>query len=226
VLTETACSSEASDGISSMRSPLIDSLRSRQLGEDLVVQIALSDKAQEYEIRSRQNYDPIRRLHAFTLDLLPPEGGAADIARSRKTLARIRTADVTGCAEAFDRVIQEKLDPADLARALAPKDRFMDRYVRATIKRLGEISPNQQVRLIDGTRFDVSVPIELSAAASQASRVVGYMAMLRSFIFDLEEPGMQRPTLKGLIAPEVSSVRFDAVMDLAEESEQQCTAGG
>ena len=62
--------------------------------------------------------------------------------------------------------------------------------------------------------------------ANQASQVVGYMAMLRSFIFDLEAPDLQRPTLKGLIAPEVSSVRFDAVMDRAEASEHECTAGG
>lgn len=226
VLTETACSSRAKDGISSMRSPLIDSLRSQQLGEDLVVQIALSGKAQEYEIRSRQSYDPVRRLHSFSLDLIPPEGGAAEIERSREILARIRSADVTGCAEIFDRVIQDELDPEQLARALTPKDRHMDRYVRATIERLGEVSPGQQVRLIDGTRFDVRVPIELSAATSQASRVLGYMALLRSFIFHLEAPDFQRPTLKGLIAPEISSVQFDAVMDLAEASEAQCTAGG
>jgi hypothetical protein len=226
VLTETACSAEAKDGIASLRSPIIESLRSRQLGEDLVVQIAFSDKAQGYDLRSRQNYDPIRRLHSFSLDLLPPEGGAAEIARSRETLERIRSTDVTGCAGAFDRVLQEELDPEMLARALTPKDRFMDRYLRATIKRLGEVSPGQQVLLADGTRFDVSVPIELSAASSQASQVVGYMAMLRSFIFYLEPPDFQRPTLKGFIAPEVSSMRFDTVMDLAESSEHQCTAGG
>jgi len=226
VLTETACSDGAKDGISSMRSPLIDSLRKQQLGQDLVVQIALSEMARDYEVRSRQNYDPIRRLHSFTLDLVPPNGGADEIKRSRDTLASIRSSDVMGCAEFFDRVIQEELDPEKLARALTPKDRFMDRYVRATIKRLGEVSPDQQVRLVDGSAYDVRVPIELSAATTQASQVVGYMAMLRSFIFNLEAPDYRRPTLKGLIAPEVSSVRFDAVMDRAEASEHKCTAGG
>lgn len=226
VLTETACSEAACDGILSMRSPLVDSMRGQQLGQDLVVQIGLSSKAQEYEIRTRQSYDPIRRLHGFSLDLVPPEGGAAEIRRSQESLASIRRADVMGCAEVFDRVIHEELDPEKLARALTPKDRFMDRYLRATIKRLGEVSPGQQVRLFDGSRFDVRVPIELSAAANQASRVVSYMAMLRSFIFNLEAPDFRRPTLKGLIAPEVSALRFDAVMDRAETSERACTTGG
>ncbi len=100
----------------------------------------------------------------------------------------------------------------------------MDRYIRATVKRLGEISPGAMVQLVDGTHFDVNVPIELSAAASQASLAVGYIALLRRFIYELELPDFQRPTLRGLIAPEVSPTRFDSVMDIAEVAERNCSA--
>jgi len=225
VLLETAGSERAMDGIASTRSPLIDSLQGRQLGQDLVVRVALSRSAQAYEIRSRQSYDPVRRLYSFSLDLIPPVGGAAEIERSREALARILAADVTGCAELFDRVVREELDAEQLARALDARNRHLERYVRAAMERLGQVSPGRQVRLIDGTRFDVSVPIELAAAASQASLVVGYLALLRGFVNGLEPPDFQRSTLKGIVAPEISGARFDAIMDLAEAREHRCAAG-
>jgi hypothetical protein len=131
---------------------------------------------------------------------------------------------VSGCAADFDRVVRDALDPEKLARALTPRDRFMDRYVRATIRRLGEISPGAMVQLADGTRYDVKVPIELSAAASQASLALGYMALLRDFIFELESPDFQRLTLRGLIGPEVSPALFDTIIDLAEAAERDCRA--
>jgi hypothetical protein len=78
--------------------------------------------------------------------------------------------------------------------------------------------------LVDGTRFKAAAAIELSAAASQAGEVRGYLALLRSFVAELEPPADRRESLRGLIAPELGVSGFGAVLDAAEQRERQCLA--
>ncbi len=99
-----------------------------------------------------------------------------------------------------------------------------DPYLRAAVKRLGEVSADGAVTLQDGTRFDTSVPLELSAAANQAAEARGFLALLRQFVAELEPPAYRRPTLRGLVAPEVGSDRFDAIVETAEIREHRCLA--
>ena len=226
VLTETAGSVESYESIRAVRSPVISSLNGQQLGEDLVVRVALTDRARAYDVRSRQSYDPIRRLHSFSLDFVPPDGGAADIERTQQALARVGPGAVTGCARAFDDSLRGALDPQALSRALVPQDRFMDRYTRATIKRLGEVSPNGLISALDGSKFSASIPIELSAAASQAGSAIGYLALLRAFVTELEPAPFHRSALKGWIAPEMTPSGFDTVFERAEADERSCTGPG
>jgi hypothetical protein len=227
VLLQTGNTAEATDGMKGVRDAMIESLQAQQLGEDLVVRIVLTDHARnvEVDLRSRQFYDPVRRLHSVSLDAVPKNGGGAtSVQRARAALARLEPQHVSGCAVHFDRALREQLDPSELARALAMKGAFTDPYLRAAMKRLGEVSPESEVVLVDGTVYRTWIPLELAAAASQAAEVKGYLVLLRRFVAELEPAPYRRETLRGLIAPEVSPAGFDTMMDEAEAAEQRCLA--
>ena len=58
------------------------------------------------------------------------------------------------------------------------------------MKRLGEVSPDGVIRMRDGSQFRGALPIELMAAATQPQEALGYLALLRRFVAQLEpEPG-------------------------------------
>jgi len=224
ILPQTAAAPEARASLEGVRSPLVASLLPQQLGEDLVVRVALTDAARDggYDLRSRQGEDPVRGVHLFAIDLVPPDGGAAAIERGRAALSRIETGDVTGCAGAFDAALRERLDPESLARALSPRGGFTDAYLRAALKRLGDVSPGGAIELVDGTRYRASVPLELMAAASEAAQAKGYLALLRRLVAELEPPEYRREVLRGLLAPELPAPAFGAALDAAEADEARC----
>jgi hypothetical protein len=226
VLTQTGLASGAGGGLEGVHGPLVKSLTPQQLGEDLVVRVELGERAREagVETRSRQSVDAVRGLHRFSLDLVPADGGAAAVRRAQAALARIGPGAVSPCAEVYDEAVRSQLDPAGLARALAPSGSFTDPYLRAALRRLGEVSPGGVIRTVDGNRYDPSRPIELSAAATQAADARGYLAVLRRFVAELEPPRHRRETLRGLIAPEVDPSRFESILDTAETREQRCLA--
>jgi hypothetical protein len=226
VLLQTGSTPEAVGGMKGVHDALVASLRAQQLGEDLVVRVGLTDRARDAEVdlRSRQDHDPVRRLHSFSLDVVSKDGGATSVQRARAALARVEPRHVSGCAARFDGALREQLEPSALARALAPQGAFTDPYLRAAMKRLGEVSPGGAVVLTDGTTYRTSIPLELVAAASQAADAMGYLALLRCFVAELESPPYRRETLRGLIAPEVSPAGFEAMMDEAEAAEQRCFA--
>jgi len=225
VLTETANTPEADEMMRGVESPAIEELEAQQLGEDLLVRVALTDlgRSDAFETRSRQWVDPVRGLHVFSLDLVPRAGDDVSRQQARDALARISSADVTGCALEFDAALREGLESADLARALTPNGAFTDNYLRAAMKRLGEVSPDGVIRMRDGSRFRVSAPIELMAAASQPDEALGYLALLRRFVALLEPTDESYSTLRGLVAPELSPERFRTVLDEALARERRCS---
>jgi hypothetical protein len=224
VLTETANSQVASLTMAGATSGWVRSVKPQQLGEDLVVRVDLTDAGRDeaIETRSRQDVDRVRGLHSFALDLVPADGGAADIERARRALASIGSEDVTGCALEFDAILRQGLEPAALARALTPNGSFTDRFLRAAMKRLGEVSPDGVIHMVNGTRYRSGLPMELSAAASQPGRAIGYLALLRRFVALLEPEPQRRATLRGLLAPELAPARFDEALDAARSHEQSC----
>jgi len=226
VFVETGTSDEATAALSVIKDALLERVRSQQLGEDLVVRIELTPEAitQDVDLRQQQSQDPIRRLHSFTLNVIPPDGGAEAVRRTRAALARITGRQVSSCATRYDGVLHEQIEHSVLARARSPRGSFVDPYLRAAMKRLGEISPGGQVVLGDGTRFRTSIPLELAAAWSQAAEVRGYLVILRQLVDELEPAADQRNTLRGLIAPEVTPADFDAIVDRAEAAERLCLA--
>lgn len=226
IFVETGSTPEAVASMEGLHDPLVESLSSQQLGTDLVVTLALTERAKEggVDVRQRQSYDPIRRLHTLRIDVVPKVTKGSPVQRAKAALARIGPGSVTGCAVRFDDVLHARLDHSALARALTPSGAPTDPYMRAAMKRLGEISPDGAVVLTDGTTYRTHIPLELAAATSQAAEVRGYLAMLRSFVAELEAPPYRRGTLRGLIAPEVSPKDFDAMLDSAEAAERTCLA--
>jgi hypothetical protein len=227
VLTETALDGAAQATVDGVTGPLVRSLQPQQLGEDLVVRVVLTEAADDdkVDIRSRQVFDAVRDVHIFALDLVPVDGGVEAVQRAKAALVRIRTEDVSGCALAYGSALREQLGISDLSRALAPNGSFTDPYLRAAMKRLGQLSPGGVITIADGSRFQADAPIELMAAATQSAEAIGYLAILRSFVAELEPPESRRQTLRGLVAPELAAERFDAIADAAESREQSCRAG-
>lgn len=227
ILSETAMTPESRASVEGTLSPVLSELYAQQLGEDLLIKIGFAADSGygEPEVRSRQSFDAARELHRFTLDLVPAEGSES-VVRARAALAKVRTRNVTGCALRFEQGLRAGLDEGSLARALAPSGSFTDSYLRAAMRRLGEISPDHAVRFTSGAVFRPQVPIELEAALSQASRAIGYLALLRTFVLDMEGPKHQTETLRGLIAPELGSEPFAAILSDAEAQQLDCIASG
>ena len=226
VLTATGTAPGAAGTLEGVHSSIVKTVKAQQLGEDLVVRVSLTDeaRARKFETRSRQTFDPIRGLHTFALDLVAPDDGATPVQRAQAALKAIQPGMVSGCSSEFDAALREQLEPASLARALSPKGGFTDPYLRAALKRLGELSPDGTLTLVDGTRFRAAIPIELSAAASQAGDVQDYLVLLRQFVAELEPAADRRESLRGLIAPELGVASFDEIVRVAELREQRCLA--
>jgi len=223
-LNETAKAEGLGETLEELRSPLVTRVAARQLGEDLVIQVTLGAGADggKPELRSRQGRDPIRDLHLYTVDIVAPGANTEGIQQAKDALARIRTADVSGCAARFDGELREAVGIASLSRALTPKGSFIDPYLRAAMRRLGEVSPGGTVTLVDGTRYDTRVPLQLAAAHNDAANAQGYLALLRRFVALLEPASQRNDVLRGLLAPEMTRSDFAAAISGAESAERTC----
>jgi len=224
ILAETALDPAAQRSLDGLRSPVLGRVEALQVGEDLLLQIALSDAARRdsLQIRSRQAHDTIRDVYRYAVDLVPADSGAAAVEDARTALARITTADVTGCAERLDDALRGALDPEALSRALAPSGSFTDPFLRAAMKRLGEVSPGGAVTLRDGTKLDTRAPLELTAAMSQAAQAKGFLALLHRFVRELEPAEGAAEGLRSLIAPEAGPPEFAKTLAQAEALESAC----
>jgi len=224
ILSETAQSAEALASIGGLVSPMVSNATSQQVGEDLVVNLKFADE-QKIELRSRLDHDVARGLYAFSLDLLPAAGVGDSIAAAQAALSRLEPEHVTGCNLAFDRTLHSLLDSGALSRALTPKGAFTDPYLRAAMRRLGELSPNGGVvEFSGGIVYRPTVPIELEVSLSQAAEARGFLALLWQFVNELEAPPHRRATFRSLAAPEMDPLSFGVIMDKAEESERSCVA--
>ena len=224
ILSQTAGEPRAEAVLAGLRSPLLASADARQLGEDLLVGVKLAPglTSEDVELRSRQQHDPVRGLHRFTIDMIPRAQEAAIVSRARAALGQISTGDVTGCAGAFDRALRAQLDREALARALAPRGEFTDPYLRAALRRLGEVSPGGVIALEDDTRYRPGVPLELEAAATQAVSARGHLALLRQWTRLLEPEAYRAEALRSLVAPEMEPAAFADALASARGAERRC----
>ena len=146
------------------------------------------------------------------------------VANALAALASISSEDVTGCALAFDSEMRGQLDSGGLNRALAPQGAFTDRYIRAAMRRLGEVSPDGVVHFTDGSKYSPGIPIELEVSLNQAAQAEGFLALLRKFVYDLEAEDYRLETYRSLIAPELDSATFDVVVAKADAASGSCLA--
>jgi len=226
ILNETAMSRDARVSVDEIRSPIIEEGYGQQLGEDLMIRLVLTDEHRsDIELRSRQDYDAPRDLHVFILDLAPTDDGSAVVARAQAALASLTERDVSGCRLAFDDALRGSLDPGELARALTPRGAFVDPYVRAAMRRLGELSVDGVVDFEDGTRYRPGVPIELEMALSQPGAARGFLALLDEFVRAFEEENARVDALHGLLAPELGATRFREALLAARAREAACREG-
>lgn len=224
ILSQTAGEPRAEAVLAGLRSPLLASADARQLGEDLLIGVKLAPglTGDDLELRSRQQHDPVRGLHRFTIDMIPRAQEAAIVSRARAALGQIGPGDVTGCAGAFDRALRAELDREALARALAPRGDFTDPYLRAALRRLGEVSPGGVIVLEDDTRYRPGVPLELEAAATQAVSARGHLALLRQWTRLLEPEAYRAEALRSLVAPEMEPAEFADALASARGAERRC----
>jgi hypothetical protein len=227
ILNETAMSAGARQAVEELHSPLIAEAYGQQLGEDLMIRlvVAAGGASDETEVRSRQGYDAPRDLHEFVLDFVPAGSAAERVKAALEALAALRTEDVTGCRLVFDETLRRRLDPGALARALRPSGDFTDRYLRAAMRRLGEVSVDGVVDFVDGTRLRPSSPIELEMAISNAAGAKGYLALLDAFVDRLESTAADRAAaFQSLLAPEMASERFAEIVAAARSRAHSCRA--
>jgi hypothetical protein len=224
ILGQTAEMPGAESVLEGLRSPLVERIEAQQLGEELLLKVRLAPgiTSGSLELRSREQADPVRGLHRFTIDMIPRGESAQNVERARAALSQVGPGDVAGCAATFDRTLRQGLDAEALARALAPRGDFTDPYLRAALRRLGEVSPGGAIELDDGARYRPGVPLELAAAATQASSARGYLALLRGWVRVLE-PSPHRPeALRSLVAPEMDPAAFGEALAAAQGAEQRC----
>lgn len=229
ILNETSISPEANSSVEAIQGPRIAEAYTQQLGKDLVVRVVLREDAARagMELRSRQSYDAPRDLHVFEIDLVDESAKAASVDRALSSLAQVKASDVTGCAIVFDSTLRDQLDAGDLSRALRPRGAFSDRYLRAGMRRLGEVSVDQVVDFEDGTQLRLQSPLEIEMAISNAAGARGYLALLRSFVNRNETSPMARQqALRSLVAPQMSPKAFAKALSVADAAEARCRRGG
>jgi len=226
ILNETAMSKRARAAVEQVRSPLIETSYGQQLGEDLMIRMVLSEQGRGLsELRSRQDYDAPRELHAFVLDFAPRDGGTDVVRRAQTALAGLDAAAIAGCRLAFDDALRRQLDEGELARALVPRGSFVDPYVRAAMRRLGELSVDGVVDFEDGTRYRPTVDIELEMALTQPGAARGFLALLDAFVTALEPEAAREDALRGLLGPELTPDAFHDALESARAAERTCTTG-
>ncbi|MEE3328379.1 MAG: hypothetical protein VX252_13660 [Myxococcota bacterium] len=229
ILNQTAVGPEALRVIERIYGPRIAEAYHQQLGDDLMVGLVLRENARnvEMDLRSRQSYDAPRDLHVFEIDLVEVGSSANSVERALVALQAVRPSDVSGCAAVFDSSLRSQLDPGSLSRALRPRGAFSDRYLRAAMRRLGEVSLDRVVYFEDGTQLRVEGPLELELAISNASVAKGYLALLRSFVNRNEVDAMSRQqALRSLLAPDLGIDEFETRLGVAEAAEAACRKGG
>ena len=229
ILNQTAIGPEALRVVEGIYGPRIAEAYHQQLGDDLMVGFVLREDARnlKMDLRSRQSYDAPRDLHVFEIDIVETGASASSVERALAALKEVRPSDVNGCAAVFDSTLRSELDPASLSRALRPRGSFSDRYLRAAMRRLGEVSLDRVVYFEDGTQLRVESSLELEMAIANASTAKGYLSLLRSFVNRNEVGAMpKKQALRSLLAPELDIDEFERRLRVAEAAESTCRQGG
>ena len=206
-LSETADAREKTEAVSG---GLLDEVIVSQIGEDLVVQF--SPNIKDVEARSKHTYDPVRKQHVYTFDLMREGSVPPSFDGVRRELDSLRFAQGAGCNRAYEAVLRDRLDPEVVARAFRPSGSIADVYRREAMKRLGRLD-HGTVETTTGERLRTGSPIELEMALQTASSVRGCLALLGAFARTEPDP---ETALRSLVAPDLSREEFAGVYAEAE----------
>ena len=213
-LTQTANKLESQPGASSGH---LLGIAVEQLGEDLVVRV--KTRAPELEVRSKSSYDPIRREHLYSIDIMRKGTRPPNSMQVRGEIERVRFTRGDLCEEAFGSELRRQLDQRMLARAFRPSGGVTEYYQREAMLRLGRLNSGK-VETLGGEAFRTGSPIELALALQSASTVRDYLGLLGAIARSQPDPP---EFLRALLAPEMTPGEFEPIYDAATRERATCS---
>lgn len=194
----------------------IDAIHVNQVGEDLVVSVE-TNRA-DLEVRSKASYDPIRKEHAYILDLLPKGQRMPSSDEIRRELEGIPFEPGQHCNAAFENALLERLDPEALARAFRPSGGLAEFYQREAMLRLGRLDRGR-VNTRAGETLRTGSSLELALALQSAGEVHDYLALLGAIARRQPDP---EGFLRALTAPDMSAAEFSKAYEAALAARGSC----
>jgi hypothetical protein len=194
----------------------IESIHVNQLGEDLVVSV--DTRRGDLELRSKSAYDPIRKEHAYVLDVMPKGTRMPTSNEIRREIEGVDFQPGSACDAAFEAVLRERLDGQVLARAFRPSGGIAEFYQREAMLRLGRTNTGR-VETLGGEGFRTGSSIELTAALQSAGEVRDYLALLGTIARQQPDP---EGFMRALVAPEGNASEFAEIYAAALAARSQC----
>jgi len=112
-LLETAPARPVEELLAGSARPLVDALEFAQIGGDLYLTAALSERgrAAAGALRFHESLDRVRGSHVLAIELAPETPAAGELVSADAVLARAASRAARGCALAYDRVLRTALEP-------------------------------------------------------------------------------------------------------------------
>jgi hypothetical protein len=213
-LTQTATKLESQPGTASGH---LKGIAVEQLGEDLVVRV--TTRAPDLEVRSKSSYDPIRKEHLYSIDVVRKGSRSPNNMQVRGEIERVGFTRGNPCEEAFSSELRRQLDQQMLARAFRPTGGVAWFYQREAMLRLGRLDSGK-VETLGGEKFRTGSPIELALALQSASTVRDYLALLGAIARSQPDPP---EFLRALLAPEMTPEEFAPIYSAATRERATCS---
>jgi hypothetical protein len=217
ILSETGNGLEDSSRVSG---GLVKSADVNQVGEDLIVRVETTDA--DVEVRSKANFDPIRREHVFSLDLTRRGARVPGAAEIQRQIARGRFSRGDPCNGPFENTLREGLTPEALARSAPRAGTVADLYRREAMTALGRMD-HGRVSTRSGSQLRTGSPLELEVALQGSSDVRGYLAILGAYARTESE---SETVMRSLVAPDLSPDAFGPSYAKAEKAFATCKRAG
>jgi len=187
-----------------------------QVGEDILIRVSTRDP--EFEVRSKQSYNPIRDQHILVLDVMA-EGARRPAADAlRRALERLSYRPRESCHPGVERTLRARLDPSAVTKAFRPSGSIVDSYRREAMLILGRLDRGT-VHTLAGEDLRTGSPIELELALQTALTVEGYLGLLAAFARSQDEPAS---VLRSLLVPDMSPGDFVPIYAAAETAWTRC----
>ncbi|MCP4004012.1 MAG: hypothetical protein GY725_07440 [bacterium] len=194
----------------------VTSVEVAQVAEDVLVRVKTLNA--DVEVRSKNGFDPIRKEHILTLDLMEKGTRTPSGAQIRSALQVPGFSLGDPCLRIGADVLRRDIDPQLLARAFRPTGSLADLFRREALKRLGRLNKGT-IRTDSGDMLRTGSPIELELGLQTASRVIDYFELLIAFARTRPDP---QTSLRSLVAPEMGSAAFAPLWSEIEASRDGC----